>query len=182
MKTLKNGMLDVTPTGRYLAIVKRNAQKSPLLRLPLEICNKIWMFVLKRDRRHEPENVRPSYCYAVCWHLSIIQVCRQTYAVTALLPFAINSFHVNSRMDRRNLLQLLPGQRDAIQELFDMDYFLDERIEWPIHRFHGLKTLYVEFMVLPVLGEYLGPDGEQAVVNKIGARSEVPDLEVHVRQ
>lgn len=100
------------------------------------------------------------------------------YAEAALLPFAVNYLPVETCADRKELLNLLPGQRYAIRELSAMDYRLDHRINWPIHRFHNLKMAYVKFMALP--GLYQEPDKVQGIVDKIRARSEIPDLQVDV--
>lgn len=59
-----------------------------------------------------------------------------------------------------------------------MDYRLDHRISWHIHRFHSLNIVHVEFMALP--GLYQEPDGVQGIVDKIRARSEIPNLQVDV--
>ena len=60
-----------------------------------------------------------------------------------------------------------------------LDYCLDKRIDWLIHRFHG-KRVGVEFMALPGLNQEA--DGVQAIVDKIRDRTEIPNLEVNVHQ
>lgn len=87
---------------------------------------------------------------------------------------------MNTKKDTKRLMQLLPGQRDAIADVYDLNHDPDLRkeITLPIHRIRRLKTVCVEFMLVPWIEEWLCLGGEQAIIGKIRARTDIADLEV----
>lgn len=142
---------------------ERDSKRFLLLRLPPGLRNQVWSFDL-------------SWPFDSDSQLSITKVCIQTHAETALLPFAIDTFSIQIRLERRRLLSLLPAQRDAIRELCALEYCHDEKMDGPIHRFLGLQMVQVEFSASPGLERKAS--GREAIVDKTKARSEIPDLQV----
>lgn len=102
----------------------RNARASPLLRLPAELRNRVYEYVLYKgtywfNRERATTSKRPiEIVPRIANRLSLLRVCRQTYAETALLPFSLNTFCVRARTVHDCLPILLkPVQRHAITKL-----------------------------------------------------------------
>ncbi|KAI8940198.1 hypothetical protein NX059_003904 [Plenodomus lindquistii] len=96
VRRFENGMLDVSrKSGRNLNICRQNAQ-SRLLRLPGELRNQIWELAL--GGHIFGTNTRASFFSALLVTrlapnpFALLQVCRQIYAETALLPFQLSEF------------------------------------------------------------------------------------------
>jgi len=114
--------------------MQRNQHDSPLLRLPRELRNDIFEHVLAST----------TYEVSICWtkrypnnalesslkvrvprweqlppDLSLLQVSRQVYAETFLLPFKLHTFYFNIRLrDIPDFLhRLTPAQRAAIKDV-----------------------------------------------------------------
>jgi hypothetical protein len=82
-----NGLLDVTPMGPEIDIVKQNATDSPLLRLPAEIRVLIWEYALYGVLRVQ----HLGYQTTDGCRFSLLRVSRSTYAETALLVWGLNT-------------------------------------------------------------------------------------------
>ncbi|KAI4647830.1 hypothetical protein J4E93_004241 [Alternaria ventricosa] len=99
-----DGMLDATPpTTDVMAITQQNSVSSPLLRLPAEVRNKIFVYVnnglhvfmragpcdratitIKNGTHEGASSVYPPFLFQ--------HTCRQVYNETALLPFSTNEY------------------------------------------------------------------------------------------
>ncbi|KAF2253367.1 hypothetical protein BU26DRAFT_400386, partial [Trematosphaeria pertusa] len=101
-KKFRNGQLNVTPKGKYIDIILENV-KSPLLRLPGKIRNAIWEYVVGGTTfdMHVKYRYKGRYAWRIPDakaanttknQLSLLRVCRQIYAETAILPFKVNVF------------------------------------------------------------------------------------------
>jgi hypothetical protein len=90
---------------RHTFRFKRNQTSSPLLRLPAELCIKIWQHTLGGNRILPAEAIRcrdefypcPSNIYLFAepyenmrYFLSLLRVCRQIYHEARLFPFSCN--------------------------------------------------------------------------------------------
>ncbi|KAF1835439.1 hypothetical protein BDW02DRAFT_495992 [Decorospora gaudefroyi] len=100
LRFAQNGLLDVEPkAGKYLKIARQNQQDSPLLRLPPEIRNRIFGYVLGGKTFHIEYSVNTETITNTTKSehaLSPLAVCRQVFAETALLPFSLNTFRTFS--------------------------------------------------------------------------------------
>jgi len=135
-----NGLLDVTPRGKYVKMyvpsrntykyrandvlhsTQRNQERSPLLRLPPEIRIRIFEYVFSRIAvaimSHKYTTRSPiRICGAGQHFLALLQVSRQTYADTALLPFSTCQFQPHNKMTGFNtwVKARLPVQVAAIR-------------------------------------------------------------------
>jgi hypothetical protein len=120
---LPNGMLDadyfnILKLANNINSTERNACESPLLRLPPEIRNRIWSYILsirqitlkecpddwRDDLDVDDYECEEEYEVAyyelkeICWAsaayppgLETLLICRQTYAEASLLPFTLNT-------------------------------------------------------------------------------------------
>ncbi|KAF1832936.1 hypothetical protein BDW02DRAFT_624666, partial [Decorospora gaudefroyi] len=110
---------------------QRNQRDSPLLRLPAELRNKIYRFVLGGN------HIRP-YCETVMgvWEVSfpgwaysrlqlaLLEVCRQVYAETKLLPFSLNRFvGYPEHMFELLATSLTPTQANALKTVY---FYVDQ--------------------------------------------------------
>ncbi|KAH6879229.1 hypothetical protein BKA58DRAFT_378884 [Alternaria rosae] len=115
----KNGMLSVTPSSYYLTIAKRNAEESDLLRLPPEIRNRIWGYVVSVEHVYggdlilgQPYDMKD---YSVP---SVFYACRQMYADSCLLLYSLNDFRVHDDSSSvRWLDEKLPQQLAAFRRI-----------------------------------------------------------------
>ncbi|KAF2118341.1 hypothetical protein BDV96DRAFT_569693 [Lophiotrema nucula] len=136
-----NGMLDPAPGVLAREIANRNKHRSPLLRLPGEIRNHIFVYALGglhivvselKKKSYEIKKIRCAkmrdltqkmedglrFTYFQPHYLSLLLVCRQIYAETALLPFSINHFWIKSEKALENwkdFNHVLPAQINAIE-------------------------------------------------------------------
>jgi hypothetical protein len=139
-------------TTRYSV---RSNQKSPLLRLPPEIRTRIWEYALGGryflqhflHRGTQRFSSLPSTQTNAC---ALLQVCRQIYAETALIPIVINTFSVSDYQSLARVARTLPKyQRGKISEVqFEIPtYKLEaERDKWLLYGFQITK-----FSALPGL-------------------------------
>ncbi|PVH93564.1 hypothetical protein DM02DRAFT_695629 [Periconia macrospinosa] len=118
----KNGLLNVTPkTSAQVKLVQTNQETSPLLRLPGEVREIIWMAVF-RDVVFENRTTGRRKCFVVAEGdrqiLSLLRTCRQIYTETALLPYQVSIFRINS-MDFANtaLRKMRPAFRKHITKI-----------------------------------------------------------------
>lgn len=109
----EDGLLDVTPRGRYVSRsvsqhiktwnfhlkesprAQRNLKKSPLLRLPPEVRHRIFEYALSGGYITLVgfKNVSRAVVAGGRKNLfALSRVCRQTYVETALMPFALTTF------------------------------------------------------------------------------------------
>ncbi|KAH6638259.1 hypothetical protein C7974DRAFT_157487 [Boeremia exigua] len=127
-RRLKNGLLDVTSKcGEHLEIVKMNSE-APLLRLPAELRNRIWEYTLGgnifdvvfvetyKGRYVEEKTFVHSRTFKPNTN-ALLQVCRQIYMETALIPFSHNAFRFQRWEAFEWVRQLLPINQDSIREV-----------------------------------------------------------------
>ncbi|KAF1997457.1 hypothetical protein P154DRAFT_578878 [Amniculicola lignicola CBS 123094] len=106
VKKHPNGMLNPTPWGKWVAISETNWNEAPLLRLPPEIRNRIYTFVLsgytgtieyngvslKITRRRVEDKGAGISREGLPNIFSILRVCRQIYSEAALTPVRLTAF------------------------------------------------------------------------------------------
>ncbi|OCL15144.1 hypothetical protein AOQ84DRAFT_358290 [Glonium stellatum] len=146
--------LNAPPTDQRMVIAERNRHSSPLLRLPLELRNKIFLLVLggcyiwllkrghiTRPRKlwqcttEELENTSEGRL------ILISSTCRQFYDDTCLMPFRNNVFLFdNISVQGAFVKKLLPVQKRAI-ELAQSDTF--DFVLKPILKLHGHTRIYM---------------------------------------
>ncbi|OAF99119.1 uncharacterized protein CC84DRAFT_1264656 [Paraphaeosphaeria sporulosa] len=105
VRFLPNGLLDVDrKKGKYFKMVQQNQLSSPLLQLPGEIRSTIYEYVLGDETftinpaaRLLGNSERKKREY-----LALLQVSRQTYVETVLMPFKLNVFHSDCPQTIRN--------------------------------------------------------------------------------
>ncbi|KAF2847632.1 hypothetical protein T440DRAFT_403239 [Plenodomus tracheiphilus IPT5] len=112
----KSGVLGAIPSAYHLAIAQRNASDSPLLRLPPEIRNQVWHYlvnlevILVKQRK-------------VWWHFKFEELleagylcaCPQVYAEAVLMLYATNNFKFRSHHVLQAWVKTQsPGQLAAI--------------------------------------------------------------------
>jgi hypothetical protein len=102
-----------------------NATDSPLLRLPGELRNKIFEYVLGDLDLHFTYAYGYQFDVRLETHqrnmLGLLFVCRQAHAETALLHYALNTFNftLTEIFDVKNFLQgMSAAQRKAIQRIY----------------------------------------------------------------
>ncbi|KAF2831596.1 hypothetical protein CC86DRAFT_402107 [Ophiobolus disseminans] len=132
----RNGLLNASIPVRssLMSIAKRNSNVSPLLRLPGEIRNKIWMYTLgyhnvniglrscKRSwpightldvRPLHPASRFPRIFLRPTFHLP--EVCRQIYVESAAFTYTLNTFSFDSRKTFDRWVKARPlGQRELV--------------------------------------------------------------------
>ncbi|KAF1997453.1 hypothetical protein P154DRAFT_280779 [Amniculicola lignicola CBS 123094] len=112
-----NGSIDVTPRGAYVAIVERNQRESPLLRLPPEIRVQIFQRAVGGKTIKLSFHVRNHGRKSNLNPLALLQVCRQLYAETAVLPFTSNEWDSQFFFDVRARPFPVPVPRDTSAHL-----------------------------------------------------------------
>jgi hypothetical protein len=122
------------------ARAQRNAKESALLRLPPELRNRIWRYVLKVEEiALDDETI---------WNLeepqvSVLCVCRQVHTETCLLLYSINLFTLYGGEHMAEwLAQRLPEQRNAITRVA-ICCPNENGFDYPLLMLLGLKTLWV---------------------------------------
>jgi hypothetical protein len=155
-RKLRKGMLGATPNSHYLAMLVRycnclrhtdqvsraqkKAEDSAFLRLPAEIRNRIWSYVVSvgtvfigKDFFVDPIDEYPE--------ASILRVCRQIDAETCLLSYSVNLFYfwdydpMVAWLKRR-----LPEQKAAVKR---MRIFCSDCAKLPLREFHSLESVVV---------------------------------------
>lgn len=161
---------------------ERNAQESPLLRLPPELRNRIWTYVLSTKDDITPDADGKDFKWNLEEiHLDIIGVCRQTYAETAMLPFALGSFRFRNFNRMQQLLDItFPEQRSAISKIklpcccraqgFNRIYY-----DYPLKELPGL----VSVGVWCVDGKCNDADSTGDVVSRLREMTSKPELKVY---
>ncbi|KAH3989403.1 hypothetical protein HBI25_120030 [Parastagonospora nodorum] len=122
----RNGILNVTPKGGELELVKTN-QDSPLLRLPGELRSRIWEYVLggyelrsvyiKNSQQITVKRMVPPFAERMNG-TQLLRTCRQIYTETALLPYRANTFILET-LDtiKHELKKMKPFQRARIEKI-----------------------------------------------------------------
>jgi hypothetical protein len=112
----------------FLYSAARNAVESPLLRLPAEIRNEIYTYVLtespatyifSHSRRLETGRVVGRAFRTAPHHVALLATCRQLHFDTRGLPFQYkNGLQFSGlRVFEITMLRLLPHQRDAVRRI-----------------------------------------------------------------
>ncbi|KAJ4341963.1 beta transducin [Ascochyta clinopodiicola] len=133
VKRYRNGLLNLEKTPAHLvAIAKRNAFESPLLRLPAEIRNQIWSLAMGGQLVVLPDDQYVKGCamklgpgsyrhtgtkLLAAFHLP--EVSRQVYSETALTSYQQNIFMLDYRnlSTRNSVTRLMAAQRRAITKV-----------------------------------------------------------------
>jgi len=117
---------------------ERNDRDSPLLRLPSELKNLIYEYVLTVSyplcftrKKHPTKKTKKSrdkkLLRGVQYDLSLLRVCRKIHHDTALLPFSLNTIQCDSLMVVQRLrMHLSAEQRQAVR-VFRMKANLQHR-------------------------------------------------------
>ncbi|OCL10800.1 hypothetical protein AOQ84DRAFT_336894 [Glonium stellatum] len=135
-----------TTSQVFIAICRseRNAQESPLLKLPGELRNKIWNYVLGDRTLHiehtaandlTAEGERPRDLTNRGLSLCCLRVCRQIYTEARHLPYSSNTFAFRNTSTYQFFTpSLLPKQRRLITKLnllvTDVLINSDEQLHW----------------------------------------------------
>jgi hypothetical protein len=122
--------------------VNLNTSHPPLLRLPGEVCNKIWDLAMGGNYIQVPGGYDtipkgnaisnptwPEYVPLSAFHLP--EFCHQIHSGTAVLAYKLNIFVIGIGIGRSNkkwIKNLLPTQRDAITAIAPTEEFLDDYI------------------------------------------------------
>lgn len=109
--------------------------------MPPELRNRIWAYVLSTQGDITPDAEGQDFKWNLEEiHLDIIGVCRQTYAETALLPFALSCFRFRNHHRVQQLLDTtFQEQRDAISRI-KVPCFRHSHCIWG-HDIKGLRGL-----------------------------------------
>lgn len=120
--------------------MKSNSE-SPLLQIPPEVRNRVWALVLGgkvfkivfvenyRGRYIEEKTLVARDSFPVNTH-ALLQVCRQIYTETALIPFSHNAFRFD-RVEAFNWARhLLPVQQKSIRELHIVTHRAERMLGW----------------------------------------------------
>ncbi|KAA8616782.1 hypothetical protein PtrV1_10083 [Pyrenophora tritici-repentis] len=136
VRYLANGLMDATPLSpTEIALTHRNALTSPLLRLPPELRNKIYTYVIY-DCLAYITSGQPTAS------LNLQLVCRNTYKESRLLTFSLNHFWYYSCPFPRGLntdiavlrKRLLPVQLRAIEIVVVDSMMMRNRLRWMYFR------------------------------------------------
>jgi hypothetical protein len=105
----------------------RNKHESPLLRLPGEIRNEIYAYVLGNKHYcvatsnhidHDTgQTLSPNGFLTSSKDLALLTVCRQIHTEAHLLPFVLNTFHYDKLSDMFGTGKILIDQQRAIQRI-----------------------------------------------------------------
>ncbi|KAF2270746.1 hypothetical protein CC78DRAFT_596414 [Lojkania enalia] len=126
VRKLENGLFDVTrKTGKYRKIMERNRNESPLLRLPGELRNQIFEYVLDLGYELRTSNsyikrrgMSPIVHAGKRNALSLLHVCRQLYDETTILPYTLNTFTFHDLYDVDLWIRkTLPCQLETIKSV-----------------------------------------------------------------
>jgi hypothetical protein len=145
--------------------------KSPLLRLPPEIRNRIWEYTVggkvldvthfarRKSHRYIEEVTTISKDSFPQHSHALLQVCRQIYAETALLPFSKNTFRFEKEQAFEWARQLLKFQRNLLENVHVVTHRAQRLYGWttprsnkdlhlpqafPINIFPNVKQVIIE--------------------------------------
>ncbi|KAF2118248.1 hypothetical protein BDV96DRAFT_597106 [Lophiotrema nucula] len=175
-KKRRDGLLNTKIPVRsdLMKIAKGNSETSPLLRLPGEIRNMIWVYALGGHRINVLENDNvvshtsrlidaPNDSAASSPTFQLPQVCRQLYAETALLPYQLNTFALKNTISKSGWVKsLCAAQRRSITSLRP-NYVYWTEYSWYIRKpmtaiFTNLKSVdvteYVRYPWVRIEDEY----------------------------
>jgi len=153
---------------------QRNAEDSALLRLPPEIRQRIWTYVVQAQIVH-----------IGCWdpldrndntEQSMIRVCRQVHAETCLLPYAVHCFRLYEDLWLKEwITRRLPEQTAAVQRV---ELWCDDCLTTPLGLLPGLCSLTVYCLC----GECCGDDSAQGKIVEETLRHSCvnPDLKIKI--
>lgn len=121
------------------ASAQRNAEESALLRLPPEIRQRIWTYVVQAQIVHIGSwDPMDSEDYP---EQGMIRVCRQIHAETCLLPYAVHYFRLYEDLWLKEwIARRLPEQTAAVQRL---EVWCDDCLTMPLVLLPGLCSLTV---------------------------------------
>jgi hypothetical protein len=126
-----------------LSSAERNAGESPLLRLPAEIRNYIWTYVLATEQIVVSLGEEASACAPPepAPDFAFLSSCRQAYAEAALLPLILAYFQFQEPNDMISLLaELSSGQGNAIRDII---LYCDDVQGYPLRLLPGLTSMDV---------------------------------------
>ncbi|KAF1912418.1 hypothetical protein BDU57DRAFT_551267 [Ampelomyces quisqualis] len=185
----RSGMLNVTPKGGERDLVKSN-QDSPLLRLPGELRNRIWEYVLGGRTlrpRLTPIPRSPEQLFQIAQELrepllgfALLRTCRQVYMETALLPYKLNAYDFSSYITLK--LHLRKGRRYQRAHIFDVNVwaslncglFLGPTKERAMFSQYKLDFLPALKRIHVLISEYQVPDAQiESFVIKLRTELEV---------
>ncbi|PSN62963.1 hypothetical protein BS50DRAFT_591190 [Corynespora cassiicola Philippines] len=97
VKIRDDGLVDTNGPAEYMEIAKKNAIQSPLLRLPVEIRKSISEYTLSGHVitiQSQSGYLHEIHLQPISKRLAfgLTKVCRQIYAETASIPYALNRF------------------------------------------------------------------------------------------
>ncbi|OSS50740.1 hypothetical protein B5807_04087 [Epicoccum nigrum] len=168
---LKNGVLDISRKWTEHLDATESNSKSPLLRLPPEIRNRIWEYTVGgkvldvtyfqryRSRRYVEEVTTISKDSFPQHSHALLQACRQIYAETALLPFSKNTFRFEREQAFEWARQLLKVQQNLLEKVHIVTHRAQRLYGWnetgsskdlylphafPISVFPNVKQVVVE--------------------------------------
>ncbi|KAF2847628.1 hypothetical protein T440DRAFT_557310 [Plenodomus tracheiphilus IPT5] len=173
LRLTKHGLV-ATDILSSCSIAARNREHSPLLRLPAELRNQIFALVLSEKTAipiygdEGPSAIENLFgaisdVYSNSWELealskatsevistpSLLQVCRQIYEETSLLPYALNTFKpvsrkaLNTWVSRRLNVQLACVRSIAFCEYIIKEYWASEQYAFK-HTLPALKELHLD--------------------------------------
>lgn len=96
-----------------------NEIESPLLRLPAEIRNKVYAYVLSGEKSVLYTSRGVSKQWAMC--LAVTSVCRQMHFEAHLLPFKLNRFCFNSREHYRDFVTKTSSKQRSVVTSIKID-------------------------------------------------------------
>lgn len=139
-------------------------QASPLFRLPAEIRNQIYAYILGGEtfniycwRRYKPYGFATRILRKRKFFLALLAVCRQLHSETRLLPFSLNAFSFTSQDAFRSWLDKFSlDQQKTIQKIHLVTWMARHMVEgegWrskplnevlPLVRLPGLRKVEIE--------------------------------------
>ncbi|USP77115.1 hypothetical protein yc1106_04389 [Curvularia clavata] len=150
----EDGLLNIErKAGKYFKMARQNQQQSPLLRLPAELRNKIFAYALGgRTFRFKTTGNYPWYIKNVTKYkhaLALLQVCRQIYAETALLPFSTNTFSASRLYVLEEWAESLHSARAQSIKWIRLKLQLSSGMGFLINKIHCESFKFDKPLVLP---------------------------------
>jgi hypothetical protein len=139
-------------------------QSSAFLRLPAEVRNQIYAYILSGEafsihcwRRYAPFGIATRILRKQKNFLALLAVCHQIHAETRLLPFQLNAFRFKSQDAFKSWLDKFGrDQKEAIQEVHIVTWMARHMVEgeswmsksldavFPVDSLFGLRRVEVE--------------------------------------